>query len=80
MKTSDGHSDLRGILLYHVVPGRYAAAQVLQRESLMALNSGQLDIRVEGTAAFVNDSRILQVDVEASNGIIHVIDAVLLPS
>lgn len=72
--------DLRSILLYHVVPGRYAAAQVLQRESLTTLSGGELNIRLEGTAAFVNDSRIVQVDVAASNGIIHVIDAVLLPS
>lgn len=71
--------DLRNILLYHVVSGRYAAAQVLQRTSLTALNGGELAVRLQGSTAFVNDSRIVQVDVGASNGVIHVIDAVLLP-
>ena len=71
--------DLQNILLYHVATGRYAAADVVQRSEISAANGGTLQVRVEGGAAYVNDALIVQTDVEADNGIIHVIDAVLMP-
>ena len=70
---------LRSILLYHVAPGRRDAASVLDSSSIPTLNGGRLTVSVRNGAAYVNDSRIVVTDVRTSNGIIHVIDAVLLP-
>lgn len=71
--------DLTGILLYHVAGGRLTAADVLTEDALTMANGGTAQISVNGGAAFINDAEIVTTDVEASNGIIHVIDAVLLP-
>jgi uncharacterized surface protein with fasciclin (FAS1) repeats len=70
---------LRNILFYHLTPGRLAAADVVQRTRLRMANGGTTRIRVDEEGAFINGSQIVAVDVEAMNGIIHVIDAVLLP-
>jgi transforming growth factor-beta-induced protein len=72
-------TDLTTILLYHVTPGRLAASSVVSTPSLSMANGGTVQVTVQGADAFVNDARIVQTDVEAENGIIHVIDAVLLP-
>ena len=71
--------DLTGILLYHVAGGRLTASDVLAEDALTMANGGTAQISVNGGAAFINDAEIVTTDVEASNGIIHVIDAVLLP-
>ena len=52
---------------------------MVQRSELSAANGGTLQVRLEGGSAYVNDALIVQTDVEADNGIIHVIDAVLMP-
>lgn len=70
---------LRGILLYHVAPGRYAAADVTSRSSLTMVSGGSASITVTQDGAFIEDARIVQTDVAASNGYIHVIDSVLMP-
>jgi transforming growth factor-beta-induced protein len=70
---------LTRVLTYHVVAGDLNASAVLSRTELPTLNGGALAVRTEGGSAYVNDSRIVQTDVLASNGVIHVIDAVLLP-
>jgi transforming growth factor-beta-induced protein len=72
-------ADLTPILLNHVTAGRLLAADVLQRTSLSMVGGGSTRIRLEGGAPFINDSRIVNTDIQASNGVIHVIDAVLLP-
>lgn len=70
---------LTEILLYHVAPGRRDAGEVLESDRIRMANGGYTRIAVRGGAAYINESQIVQTDVEASNGIIHVIDAVLLP-
>jgi transforming growth factor-beta-induced protein len=70
---------LTRVLTYHVVAGDLNASAVLSRTELTTLNGGMLGVRTEGGSAYVNESRIVQTDVLASNGVIHVIDAVLLP-
>ena len=64
------------MLLYHVTPGRKYAADVLASDSYRMLNGERADI--EG--ATIDGANIIAVDIEASNGVIHVIDAVLTPS
>jgi transforming growth factor-beta-induced protein len=70
---------LREVLLYHVASGRQYAADVTSTDRIRMLNGGFAEIRVEDGTAYINDSAIIITDVEASNGVIHVIDAVLLP-
>jgi uncharacterized surface protein with fasciclin (FAS1) repeats len=68
-----------GILKYHVAPGRKLSGAVLAADSIKTLNGGSLTPSVQGGAAYVNDAKIIAADIRTSNGIIHVIDAVLLP-
>jgi uncharacterized surface protein with fasciclin (FAS1) repeats len=70
---------LTNILLYHVVPGRRLAEDVVESDRLRMLNRDFAWISLRDDGAYINDSKIVQTDVPASNGIIHVIDAVLLP-
>ena len=70
---------LQRILLYHVAPGAREAAEVLESETIRMANGGRTTIGVRPDGAYINDSRIVATDVRASNGIVHVIDAVLMP-
>ena len=69
---------LKGILLYHVVPGKVMAADV---KTMMAKTAGgkELSIKVEGGTVMVDNAKVVKTDVAASNGVIHVIDTVVLP-
>jgi uncharacterized surface protein with fasciclin (FAS1) repeats len=70
---------LTEVLTYHVVSGKVTAADVVELESATTLQGQEVHIRVEDGHVFINDARVAVTDIEASNGIIHVIDAVLLP-
>jgi uncharacterized surface protein with fasciclin (FAS1) repeats len=70
---------LRDILLYHVAPGSRDSGEVLASDQIRMANGGFTTIWVEHGRAYINDAQIVAVDIEASNGIIHVIDGVLLP-
>lgn len=69
---------LRSILLYHVVPGEYRAAQVLATTTLPTVNGQSLEVSANGGPK-VSGANIVATDIEARNGVIHVVDAVLLP-
>ena len=69
---------LQSILTYHVVPGELTAADVLARTSLTTASGQRADIRLDG-AAMIDGATIVTTDIECSNGIIHVIDRVILP-
>jgi uncharacterized surface protein with fasciclin (FAS1) repeats len=71
---------LVAILTYHVVPGKVTAAEVVTLQTAPTANGEALAIRVDDETVFVNDSRVVATDIGASNGIIHVIDTVLLPN
>ncbi len=70
---------LQAVLKHHVVAGRVYSDQALAAGEAKTLNGGTLRIEVREDVAFVGDAQILATDVEASNGVIHVIDRVLLP-
>jgi uncharacterized surface protein with fasciclin (FAS1) repeats len=71
---------LVAILTYHVVPGKVTAAQVITMQSAPTANGTDLAIRVVDDTVFINDSRVVATDIEASNGIIHAVDSVILPN
>jgi len=70
---------LSNILLYHVVSGEVFAADVVNLESAATAQGQSIAVRVEDGKVFLNDSQVIITDIAATNGVIHVIDAVLLP-
>ena len=70
---------LKAVLLYHVVSGSVAAADVVKLSSAKTLNGKSVRIRVSGANVFVNGAKVTMPDVMASNGVIHVINRVLIP-
>ncbi|MCA1807383.1 MAG: fasciclin domain-containing protein [Actinobacteria bacterium] len=73
--------NLANILTYHVVEGGVFAADVveLDGQDVETVNGQTVSIRVEDGVVYVNDAMVTVTDIETSNGVIHVIDAVLLP-
>jgi uncharacterized surface protein with fasciclin (FAS1) repeats len=72
-------SKLKAVLLYHVVSGKLTAAQVVNHRSLTTLEGGTLSIRTRDGKVYVNRARVIKANVMASNGVIHVINKVLIP-
>jgi uncharacterized surface protein with fasciclin (FAS1) repeats len=70
---------LTAILTYHVVPGKVLASQVVKLNSAKTVNGQDLTITTEAGAVMVNDAKVVKTDILCSNGVIHVIDTVLLP-
>ncbi|EWM23234.1 beta-ig-h3 fasciclin [Nannochloropsis gaditana] len=70
---------LTSILTYHVVSGRVPAADVLKLTSAKTVQGGDVAVAVSSTGVKVNNANVVATDVEASNGIIHIIDSVLIP-
>jgi uncharacterized surface protein with fasciclin (FAS1) repeats len=68
---------LRAVLLYHVTPGRRYASSVIRAPRVRMLN--EAFVHVDGTELNGGQATIVGTDVEASNGVVHVIDGVLLP-
>jgi uncharacterized surface protein with fasciclin (FAS1) repeats len=77
---ADPTGDLTSILTYHVVPGKYMSGDVLEAGTLTTVQGEELTITTRGDRVFVNDARVITVDVPAKNGVIHIIDSVLVPS
>jgi uncharacterized surface protein with fasciclin (FAS1) repeats len=75
----ENKSLLRKVLLYHVLPGKVPASKVLKTESAKTAEGAEVQFSVRGKSAFVNESKIVKTDIGCSNGIIHVINAVLIP-
>jgi uncharacterized surface protein with fasciclin (FAS1) repeats len=70
---------LKAVLLYHVVPGKLTASKVVKLSSATTANGARIRIRVQGSTVYVNDARVTKANVMASNGVIHVVDRVLIP-
>ena len=70
---------LTKVLTYHVVPGTVMAADVLSLTSATTVQGEPIAISTAGGAVTVNGANVTATDIEAANGVIHVIDAVILP-
>lgn len=75
----ENKDQLVAILTYHVVPGKVTAAEVVGLTSASTVNGQNLAIRVDGGTVFINDAEVIATDVMASNGVVHVVDTVILP-
>jgi uncharacterized surface protein with fasciclin (FAS1) repeats len=70
---------LRRVLLYHVADGRYPAARVVRKHSIPTLAGPRLEVSVRKDVVRVGGARVVTPNVKASNGVIHVINRVLIP-
>ena len=70
---------LKAVLLYHVAAGKLTAKKVVKRSSIKTVNGASVKVRVTKKGVKVNNARVVKADVKASNGVIHVINKVLLP-
>jgi uncharacterized surface protein with fasciclin (FAS1) repeats len=75
----ENKQQLTEILTYHVVAGRVMAADVAGIDEAKSVNGKMIDIEVEGASVKVNDAAVTATDIAASNGVIHVIDKVIMP-
>jgi len=70
---------LKAVLLYHVISGSVPSTEVVKLTSAKTLNGASVSIKVQDGSVLVNGAKVVTPDVMASNGVIHVIDSVLLP-
>ncbi|MFN4032391.1 MAG: fasciclin domain-containing protein [Fimbriimonadales bacterium] len=70
---------LKQVLLYHVVSGKVMSKDVVKLRSAKTLQGQNVNIRVQNKVVRINDARVVRADIECSNGVIHVIDKVILP-
>jgi uncharacterized surface protein with fasciclin (FAS1) repeats len=70
---------LKKVLLYHVVKGRVTSSQVVKLDSAKTVEGSDVAIKVMDGNVYVNDAKVTKADIGARNGVIHVIDKVLIP-
>ena len=70
---------LKAVLLYHVVPGKVMAADVVKISIAKTAGGAEVPIKVEDGKVYVGSAKVVKTDIGATNGVIHVIDTVLIP-
>jgi len=75
----ENRDKLQSILTYHVVPGKVMAGDVVKLDSATTVNGKDLDIRMNGVSVMIAGAKVIKTDILCSNGVIHVIDTVMLP-
>ena len=75
----ESKAKLTAILTYHVVAGKVMAADVAKLKEAKTVNGAMVAVKVDGGNVMINNAKVTTADIEASNGVIHVIDTVLLP-
>jgi uncharacterized surface protein with fasciclin (FAS1) repeats len=70
---------LRAVLLYHVAKGKLTAAKIVKLHSIKTLNGQSLNVRVNHGTVTIGGARVIKANIGASNGVIHVINQVLIP-
>ena len=75
----ENKAKLAAILTYHVVAGKVMAADVVKLKDAKTVNGAMVAVKVDGGNVMINNAKVTTADIEASNGVIHVIDTVLLP-
>jgi uncharacterized surface protein with fasciclin (FAS1) repeats len=75
----ENKAKLTAILTYHVVPGAVKAEQVTKLDEAKTVNGAMVKVSTEDGKVMINHATVVKADIEASNGVIHVIDKVILP-
>ncbi|XZE17680.1 fasciclin domain-containing protein [Pirellulaceae bacterium SH449] len=76
----ENKATLQAILKYHVVSGTVMAADVVKVKGAVSLNGQRIAVKVDGGKVSVDGANVVKTDIKCSNGVIHVIDSVILPS
>jgi uncharacterized surface protein with fasciclin (FAS1) repeats len=75
----ENKAQLVAILTYHVVPGKVMAADVVKVDQAKTVNGQMIKVKTGGNGVMINDAKVTATDIATSNGVIHVIDSVILP-
>ena len=75
----ENKAKLQSILTYHVVPGKVMSQDVVKLDSAKTVEGHSIAIKTVDGGVMVNNARVTKADIKASNGVIHVIDTVILP-
>ena len=75
----ENKAKLAAILTYHVVPGKVMAKQAMKLKSAKTVNGKALTLKVTGGSLMVDKATVAKADIDCTNGVIHVIDTVVLP-
>ena len=75
----ENKAKLTAVLTYHVVPGKVMAADVVKVKDAKTVQGGSLKVNASGGKVMVDNATVVKTDIAASNGVIHVIDSVVLP-
>jgi uncharacterized surface protein with fasciclin (FAS1) repeats len=75
----DPEGDLKDILLYHVVKGKALSGDLSDGQMIATLNGKEVEVRIKNDTVYINNAMVTVADLEADNGVVHVIDAVLIP-
>lgn len=75
----ENKAKLTAILTYHVVPGKVMAADVVKVKEAKTVQGGSLKVTASGGTVKVDNAEVVKTDIAASNGVIHVIDSVVIP-
>jgi len=76
---ADPKGDLTQILTYHVVPGKVMSTDITDGMTATTVQGADLTFTIKDGSVYVNDAMVVTADIETSNGVIHVIDGVLIP-
>lgn len=80
LTSEEGMEDLTNVLTYHVVAGKVMAADIVDGMTVTALNGLELTFAVSESGVYVNGIPVIIADIQATNGVIHVIDFVIVPA
>ena len=75
----ENKAKLTAILTYHVVPGKVMAADVVKVKEAKTVQGGSIAVHAMGGKVMVDNANVVKTDIAASNGVIHVIDTVIMP-
>lgn len=75
----ENKDQLIAVLTYHVVPGKVMAADVVKLDEAATVQGQSVDIKVKGSKVMIDGAKVIQTDITTTNGVIHVIDSVILP-
>ncbi len=76
----ENRQKLVAILTYHVVPGKVTAGDVVKLRGAVTVNGQRIDIQADKDGVKVDNAKVLTTDIMCDNGVIHVIDSVILPA
>ncbi len=75
----ENKAKLQGILTYHVVPGTVLAKDVATLKTAKTVNGQELTVKASNGSVMINDAKVIKTDILSTNGVIHVIDSVVMP-